>query len=281
MLPRPVQQGEGRGGEGEGTQDGGAGGTEARRTIAIDERLAAEAHLQVGDSVLVSAQAGGGGQPVRIAAIVARSADPAEIARSEYRTRMHLDQLQTLTAYADRVDRFAIRTVDAGMTDSVARTINRAAFGFRAYRSADVAVGTSRTFQVVRRFHRAIAVITIVASAVFLLCLLWLRVEERRRDVAALRLIGVAPRTIIASIVLEAAFVALVGSGVGIAVGFAGARAVNWHYQQLYHTPLTFALITPGILALAVGLSCVLGICAGWLAALRLVAPPPLALLGR
>ena len=30
------------------------------------------------------------------------------------------------------------------------------------------------------------------------------------------------------------------------------ARVVNWHYQQLYHTPLTFALITPGIVTLAV-----------------------------
>ncbi len=194
---------------------------------------------------------------------------------------MHLDALQSLSADGDRVDRFAIRT-GGGATATRARdAINGAAFGFRAYRSADVAVGNSRTFQVVRRFHRAIAVITVVASAVFLLCLLLLKVEERRRDVAALRLMGISRRTVVWTIVVEAAIVALVGSGVGLLVGCAGARVVDWHYQAVYHTPLTFALVTPGIVALAVSLSCILGIGAGGLAAIRLVAAPPLTLLGR
>ena len=44
------------------------------------------------------------------------------------------------------------------------------------------------------RFHRAIGVITIVASAIFLLCIMLLKVDERRRDVAALRLMGISNR---------------------------------------------------------------------------------------
>ena len=79
------------------------------RTIAIDERLAADAGLRVGDRVVLAAEPGStAGDTVRIAAIVKRRADPSEVARSEYRIRLHLDQLQRLIGYGDRVDRFAI-----------------------------------------------------------------------------------------------------------------------------------------------------------------------------
>ena len=155
------------------------------------------------------------------------------------------------------------------------------AFGFRAYRSRDIAVETSRTFQVVSRFHRAIGVITIVASSVFLLCIMVLKVEERRRDIAALRLMGISRWSVVQSIIIEAALVAVLGSVLGVALGWAASLFVNWHYQALYRTPLAFSMVTPPIVALAVSLSLLLGIGAGILASLRLVRTPPLVLFGR
>ena len=68
-------------------------------------------------------------------------------------------------------------------------------------------------------FSRAIAVITIVASAIFLLCIMLLKVEERRRDVAALRLMGISRATVMRAVVIEAALLALVGSALGVEVG--------------------------------------------------------------
>jgi putative ABC transport system permease protein len=251
------------------------------RTIAIDERLAADAGLRVGDRVVLSATSGGPGDTVVIAAITRRGADPSEVARDEYRVRLHLDHLQALAGYGDRVDRFAVATRGGAAEARTLRAVNDVAFGFRAHRSSDVAVGTSRTFQVVSRFHRAIGVITIVASAIFLLCILLLKVEERRRDVAALRLMGISRASVVRSIVLEAALVALLGSVLGTGVGYLGTLVINWHYQGVYRTPLTFALVTPGIVGFAVALSLVLGVGAGLAAAVRLVRTPPLALFGR
>jgi putative ABC transport system permease protein len=253
----------------------------AVRTIALDERLAEDAAIRVGDRVVVASAPGAPGDTVLVAALVRRSADPSEIARGEYRARFHLDHLQRLADYGDRVDRFALRTRGGESEARVVRRVNAAAFGFRAWRSADVAVETSRTFQVVSRFHRAIGVITVVASAIFLLCILLLKVEERRRDVAALRLAGISRRTIVRAIVLEAALVALVGSGAGVVLGWVAALLVNRHYQEVYRTPLAFALVTPQTVLFAAGLSLVLGVLAGLLAAQRLVRTPPLALLGR
>ncbi len=249
------------------------------RSIAIDERLAADARIKLGDRLVIATTPGGFGDSVIVSAIVRRRADPSEVARAEYRVLMHLDELQSLTGYGDRVDRFAVATRGAAATDSAIRHINDAAFGFQAYRSRDIAVETSRTFLVVSRFHRAIGVITIVASAIFLLCIMLLKVDERRRDVAALRLLGISARSIVRSVMVEAALVAVVGSGVGVALGWVAAQLINWHYRGVYRTPLAFALVTPGIVVLAVTLSLALGLAAGLLAAQRLVRMPALELL--
>ena len=264
------------------------------RTIAIDDAFAERAHLKVGDTVAVSSRAGTAtvrgpasgfqatdAEKVIVSAIVRRGADPSEVARGDFKVRMHLDQLQRVSGYGDRVDRFAVATKPSA---DIARTIdriNKVAFGFKAYRSRDIAVETSRTFQVVSRFHRAIGVITIVASSVFLLCIMVLKVEERRRDIAALRLIGISRASVVRSIIIESALVAVLGSVLGVALGWAASLLVNWHYQALYRTPLEFSIVTTPVVAFAVSLSLLLGVGAGLLASLRLARTPPLELFGR
>ncbi|HMF86810.1 MAG TPA: FtsX-like permease family protein, partial [Gemmatimonadaceae bacterium] len=245
------------------------------RTIAIDEAFAARANLKLGDTVSLSSRPGAtsgspGAETVIVAAIVRRGADPSEVARGDFRVRMHLDQLQRVSGYGDRVDRFAIATAPSADLPRTIERINRAAFGFKAHRSSDIAVETSRTFQVVSRFHRAIGVITVVASSVFLLCIMVLKVEERRRDIAALRLMGISRSSVVRSIIIESALVAVLGSILGVALGWATSLLVNWHYQALYHTPLEFSIVTTPVVAFAVSLSLLLGIGAGLLASLRL-----------
>ncbi|MBI2795728.1 MAG: FtsX-like permease family protein [Gemmatimonadetes bacterium] len=250
-------------------------------TIALDARLATDAGIRLGDLVVVAAAPGIPGDTLRVAAFVRRGADPSEVARAEYRVRMHLADLQRVLGYGDRVDRFAIATRDSAATTRAIAGINAAAFGFRAHRSRDIAIETSRTFAVISRFHKAIGVITIGASAIFLLCIMLMKVEERRRDVAALRLVGLSAASVVRAVVIEAALVSVIGSGAGVVLGAVASRLVNAWYQQLYRTPLTFSLVTPGIVGFAVALSVVLGLAAGVLAARRLVRTPPLALLGR
>ncbi len=229
----------------------------------------------------MSATPGDAGQAVVIGAILRRGADPAEIARGEYRIRLHLTQLQSLLGYGDRVDRFAVATTSTQAIGDAQARINAAAFGFRAHRSRDIAVETSATFAVVSRFHRAIGVITIVASAIFLLCIMLLKVDERRRDVAALRLMGISGGTIVKGVVLEATAIAVLGSVVGVAFGALTSWIVNLHYQSVYRSPVRFSIVTGDVVLLAVSLSLTLGVIAGWLAARRLVRTPALALFGR
>jgi putative ABC transport system permease protein len=134
---------------------------------------------------------------------------------------------------------------------------------------------------VVSRFHRAIAVITIVASAVFLLCIMLLKVEERRLDAAVMRFVGVRRRTIFGALLLEAAVVAAFGSILGTGLAYLAGAATNAYYGRFFETTLIFSLITPDLVLFSVALSLALGIAAGAVAAWRLVHTRPLVLWGR
>jgi putative ABC transport system permease protein len=216
-----------------------------------------------------------------VTAIYEPRPDPAEIAKRERHVRLHLPDLASLLGAPDRVDRFGVGLRPGVPPDSAAAALNRTAFGYRAYTSQAIASESSQTFLVVSRFHRAIAVITIVASAVFLLCIMLLKVEERRLDAAVMRFVGVRRRTIFGALLLEAALIAGLGSVAGTGLAYLAGAGTNAYYRRFFDTGLTFSLITPEIVLFSVGLSLVLGIVAGAVAAWRLVHTRPLVLWGR
>ncbi|HEX6617333.1 MAG TPA: FtsX-like permease family protein [Gemmatimonadales bacterium] len=249
--------------------------------VAVERRLAEELSLHVGDTIRLGTAPDSVRRLATVGAVYEPRPDPAEIARGERHLRMHLPDLAGLLGAPDRVDRFGVGLVPGTPVDSAVAALERNAFGFDVYSSAAIASRSSRTFLVVSRFHRAIAVISIVASAVFLLCIMLLKVEERRLDAAVMRFVGVRRRTIFGALLLEAALVAAVGSVLGTALALAAGAATNAYYRRFFDTALTFSLITPDIVLFAVGLSLVLGLAAGAAAAWRLVRTRPMVLWGR
>ncbi len=249
--------------------------------VAVERRLAVELGLAVGDTLRLGPSPDSLRLVARIAAIYEPPADPAIVLRRELRLRMHLPDLATLLGHPDRVDRIGVALVPGADPARAVERLGRVAYGFRAFPSAEIASESSRTFKVVSRFHRAIAVITIVASAVFLLCIMLLKVEERRLDAAVLRFVGIRRRTIFLALLLEAALVAAIGSALGVGIATVSGWATNAYYQRFFDTRLVFSWITPEILRFSVGLSMLLGLGAGALAAWRLVRTRPMVLWGR
>ena len=249
--------------------------------IAVERHLARELGLSVGDTVRLGPTPDTVATLVRVAAVYEPRPDPAEIAKRERHLRMHVPDLASLLRLPDRVDRLSIGLNPGISSDSAVAALNRTAFGYRAYATAAIDSESSQTFLVVSRFHRAIAVITIVASAVFLLCIMLLKVEERRLDAAVMRFIGVRRRTIFGALLLEAAVVAAFGSILGTGLAYLAGAATNAYYGRFFDTRLIFSLITPELVLFSVALSLALGIAAGALAAWRLVHTRPLVLWGR
>jgi putative ABC transport system permease protein len=249
--------------------------------IAVERRLARELDLSVGDTLRLGLTPDSVTALVRVAAVYEPRPDPAEIAKRERHVRMHLPDLASLLGLPDRVDRLSIGLNPGISSDSAVAALNRTAFGYRAYATTAVASESSQTFLVVSRFHRAIAVITIVASAVFLLCIMLLKVEERRLDAAVMRFVGVRRRTIFGALLLEAALVAAFGSILGTGLAYLAGAATNTYYGRFFDTTLIFSLITPDLVLFSVALSLALGIAAGAVAAWRLVRTRPLVLWSR
>jgi putative ABC transport system permease protein len=213
-----------------------------------------------------------------VTAIYQPRPDPATVLRGEYEARLHLPDLAGMLGAPDRIDRAAVRLLPGISPDSAAARLERLAIGFRAWPSAEIASQSSRTFLVVSRFHRAIGVISIVASAVFLLCIMLLKVEERRLDAAVLRMIGVRRRTVFAALLLEACLVALIGAAIGTGLAALASVLTNLFYARRFDTSLVFSYLTPEIVLFGVVLSVLLGIGAGAIAAARLVRTAPLVL---
>ncbi|HEX6909450.1 MAG TPA: FtsX-like permease family protein [Longimicrobium sp.] len=244
--------------------------------MLVERRLAESVPLAVGDTVRVRALAGTAApRPFVVAGVFERAADPNRIARNDLEVRFHLPDLEAMLPARDRVDRFAVVLAPGANADSAARWIEGVAYGTRAYGSAALAEQTSATFAVVSRFHDAIGIVTILASAIFLLCVMVIRVDERKRDMGMLRLIGVSRGTVFKAIVVEAIGIAIVGSVMGGALGIVVARIVNAYYARVYDTTLRFALVTPRIVVLAALLGLGLGAVAGALAAWRVVRVAP------
>ena len=249
--------------------------------VFLSDRAARQLGVQVGDVLELALGPAGPWQAALVAQIYRPVRYPTDVGRTRIDVRLHLPDLQTLTGRGDEVDSIVVRLRTPEQAPKIAARLTAAALGIRAYTSADLAARNSTTFVVISRFHRAIGLVTILASSIFLLTIMALKGEEMRRQVGALRLIGISPRTIAGAMLGIATGVSLLGTAAGIGIGYLLSEAINAYYRHLFDTDLVFSRVTPGLIALATTLSVLLGIAAGAATAWRLLRPAPLDQMGR
>jgi putative ABC transport system permease protein len=249
--------------------------------VFLSERAAQRLGVGLGDLVELAVRPTGPWQPARVAQVYRPVRYPTDIGRSAVEIRLHLPDLQALTGRGDEVDSIVVRLRTPSHGPVVAERLNASELGVRAYTSADLATRNSSTFEVITRFHRAIGIVTILASSVFLLVIMTLKGEEMRKQVGVMRLIGISPRTVAGAMLAIATGVSLLGTGVGIAIGAALSLAINAYYRHFFDTDLVFSQITPGLLGFTTTFSVALGIAAGAITAWRLLRPAPLDQVGR
>ncbi len=256
-------------------------GPEPPPSLALTDRAARLLGVRQGDVVEVARTAAGPWRAFRVAHVYQPPEYPTEISRTRVDLRLHLTDLEALDGAGDSVDSVVVRVRPGVRPEEVAARLNTLPLGFRAYTSDEVAAQGSSTFEVIARFHRAISVVTLLASSIFLLTIMTLRGEELRRHVGVMRLVGISRRSIAVSLLLIAAAVAAAGSLAGVGLGYALSAAINLYYRRLFDTPLVFSAITWPVLAEAVGLSVLIGLAAGAATAWRLLRRPAREQLGR
>jgi putative ABC transport system permease protein len=244
--------------------------TEQLPTILISRQLATAEALHIGDTVAFSSKPDGtAARQFRIAGLYEPVADPMRLAAKRHEARLHLPDLLSLTADpSDPLSTESVTAINVALKDS--RDADSFASDVRARipipqltaRPARGGEGSATVFVVLDRFHFAIAIVTVVASTVFLLALMLMLVDERRGTVGILRLIGLRKSRILLQVFAEGLLIAAAGAVFGILFAAALQGAVNAFFQWRYDTALVFVRITPRIALRCVLLAVPLGVLA-------------------
>jgi len=243
-------------------------------SVLVSRQLAEAGHVSVGEIVTLAADAAGThAQRFRVEGIYEPVPDPMRLNSSKHEARLHLPDLLSLTA--NPADPLATETVDAvnialgGSSDAeeFSRDLMARAPGLIAQPVRAAAYRTG-PFLVLERFHLAIAIVTILASTVFLLALTVMLVDERRETVGVLRLIGLSASRLLLQVFAEGVIVACAGAAFGILLAIASQGLINVYFQWRYDTALVFVRITPGVvwrsIAIAVPLGVIGSVAASW-----------------
>lgn len=236
--------------------------------ILVSRQLMQTEHLAVGDVVSISADPSGAApRPFRVAGAYDPIADPHRLGEVVLEAHLHLPDLVTLKA--NRADPATAETAGAV---NVALVDPRDAAAFARDLSARMpgvlARPTTRTaeendpFVVLDRFHFAVAVVTVIASSLFLLALMVMLVDERRDTVGILRLIGIRRGRILLLVLAEGLLIAVAGALTGVALAFGLQSVFNHFFQWRYETTLVFVRVTPQVIARSVLLAVPLGVAA-------------------
>ena len=238
--------------------------------LLLESRAARDLQIEVGDTVWVSGLDTDERRFV-VAGTYRRPADPSTVTLRDYRALFHLPDLQGLLGAGDRVDRFSVRLRAGVDRDAVIAEIDRLAFGADALPTETVASAVSETFRVIARFHRALAGITITGAALFLLCLVVLKLEERRLEGASMRDVGISRRTLFLWMFSETLAMAAIGTALGLLIGWAGSGIINAYFRRMYDTSMAFAKVTPDLALLVGAIGLVTGVGVGLLAGWEMV----------
>jgi putative ABC transport system permease protein len=226
--------------------------------VLVSRQAADALHLSVGAVVQVAPPDGSRARDFRVAGIYEPTPDPSRLGNAIYAVRLHLPDVLALTSPpdgpkgAESVDAINVRLAPGADPLAFSRDVNARLPGLAA-RPANDAGAAAGPFRVLERFHLAIAIVTIIASTVFLVALTVMLVDERRETVGVLRLIGLPTSRVLVQVLIEGVLVAGVGSVFGLALALVSEGIINRFFQWRYDTALLFVQVTP-----SVALTCVL-----------------------
>lgn len=237
--------------------------------VLVSRQLLESQRLRVGDVVSLSTDSRGrGAREFRVIGTYEPTPDPMRLGVTRHEVRMHLPDLidMTAAASADPADAESIDALNVAFADpdDVEAFAGRVAARIPGVVARSTAGDDQRAapFVVLERFHLAIAVVTMIASSVFLLALMLMLVDERRSTVGILRLIGFRRRRILQYVLAEGVVIATAGAAFGVATAIAFQGGINRFFQWRYDTALVFVRVTPIIAIRSIALAVPLGVAA-------------------
>lgn len=251
---------------------------DAPPSVLLSRQLVEARHLHLGDVVRLSVDPSGkDASDFRLVGSFEPVPDPMRLTSKHYEARLHLPDLNALTDIgsdpetSDAVDTINVALRDPSQAGVLAEELTGQLPGLVALPTGGAGAARAAPFEVLERFHQAIALVAVLGSTAFLLALMVMRAEERRETVGILRLLGFPKRSILLEVLIEGFLIAVAGAVFGVLVAAATEGLVNLFFQWRYDTSLVFIRITVPIAAQCVALAVPLGVTAGLLASWTLL----------
>jgi putative ABC transport system permease protein len=134
---------------------------------------------------------------------------------------------------------------------------------FRVFNQADLLQSFGAISAAITVFLSAIAGISLLVGGIGVMNIMLVTVTERTREIGLRKAIGAKRRDILIQFLVEAMTLSLLGGAIGIAIGVGGAAAVSSLSKQFQPS------VSPITVALATGVSAMVGLIAGLYPALR------------
>jgi len=178
-----------------------------------------------------------------------------------------------LWEYGDQIDYFTVRPTSPAAAERARDEITellRRRRGVRADQPDDFGITSQeQLLELYERLTGAFYLVTILLSSIGLLVggigvmnMMLVSVRERTREIGVRAALGARRRDILGQFLTEAVTLTLVGGLLGLGLGFALGAGIS----RALHVPLA---VTPGAVALALGISAGVGVFFGWYPAFR------------
>jgi len=155
-------------------------------------------------------------------------------------------------------------------TPIAAATLPRMINSTTALQAASPAYESARLFRMIGvgvEVLRAFALVLVAAAGLSIFIALYNAMEERRYDLAVMRMLGASPGKLMRLVLLEAIVLALVGAAIGLVLGHLAAEAVGGMLaaeKQASITGATWLGAELWLVALAVAVGFVAGLVPAW-----------------
>ena len=155
-------------------------------------------------------------------------------------------------------------------TPIAAATLPRLINSTSTLQAASPAYESARLFRMIGvgvEVLRAFALVLVAAAGLSIFIALYNAMEERRYDLAVMRMLGASPGKLMRLVLLEAVVLALVGAAIGLVIGHLAAEAVGGMLaaeKQASITGATWLGAELWLVALAVAVGLVAGLVPAW-----------------
>ena len=221
--------------------DGGPAGSQpdeaARQTLAaafqvvIDERLAREGHIGVGDQV----RAWG------------RRFTVAGIAREGVTVRVFVP-LTTLRFIHEkpRGATFLMVKIHPGIDTAAAKAAISAKVGGRTVTVEEYSNLLTEAWKIIPQYTQITSIVVLVVAFLFVLVIMYTVVIQRTREIGILKSLGAGGGYIVRTVLAESMMLSLAGTTMGLAISF-GAKAAILRFKPLLTVDLNWTFLLAGV----------------------------------